>query len=54
MRGLRASSYSFANLLIIGQPGYSNHIILATLSKASQPASSREAQSFSISNIDFI
>jgi hypothetical protein len=47
-------SYFSANLLIIGQPGYSSPIIFAALSKASQPASSSEAQSFSISNIDFI
>ncbi|MDP2396022.1 MAG: hypothetical protein Q8S84_06005 [bacterium] len=47
-------SYSPANLLIIGHPGYHSHIILAALSNASQPASSHELHIFSISHIDFI
>jgi hypothetical protein len=47
-------SYSFAKEEIIGHHGYPNHIILATLSKASQAASSLDAQIFSILNISSI
>jgi hypothetical protein len=47
-------SYSADNFEIIGPQGYPSHIILATLSKASPPASSQELPSFSISHIEFI
>jgi len=54
IQGWDNNSYSLANLLITGQPGYSSPIILAHLSKASHPASSAEAQIFSKSHISFI
>jgi hypothetical protein len=41
-------------LEIIGPPGYQSHIILAALSKASQPASSQVCQSFVISHKSLI
>jgi hypothetical protein len=48
---LEIQLYSQANLEIIGHPGYQSHIIFATLSKASQLASSVVQPSFFISNI---
>jgi len=53
-RFLFSQLYSNANLEIIGQPGYSSHIILATLSKASQAESSVVHQILLKSHIFFI
>jgi hypothetical protein len=49
-----SNSYFSANLLIIGHPGYSSHIIFAALSNASPHASSEELPIFFISNIPSI
>ncbi|MDR2411564.1 MAG: hypothetical protein LBD88_03125 [Candidatus Peribacteria bacterium] len=46
--------YSLANFEIIGHHGYSNHIIFAALSNASQAASSIELPNFSKVHIFFI
>jgi len=48
------SLYSEASLEIIGQPGYQSHIILATLSKTSQPASSQVCHNFIVFHMSFI